>query len=105
MKTLALLEKQASVAAGTAQQTLTTPFLQGMQVVGLISVSSDFNGQAKIQVSDDNASWTDALVYPAAAGAENQSKMANVSLAGRYVRGNLTTRTAGNCSIYLLSDK
>lgn len=106
MKLLALLEKQATAAAGTAVDLLTSPALQGRNdAVARIDVSADFNGQCKVQVSSDNSNWSDALVYPAAAGAEATPKMATVDLAGRYVRGNFSTRTAGTISIYLLLDK
>lgn len=91
----ALGEGLNSVAAATAVEQDTTPAMQNHNVIVEIIPDASFAGTAKVQGSDDNSTWVDLLTVTNTAG--RKASVRN----RRYMRANVTARTAGTVSAYL----
>lgn len=95
MDLVTLGEDLAAVAVGASNEMNTTPTMEKHNVIGEIVPDAAFAGTAKIQGSDDNVTFVDLLTITDTAG-----KKAGF-LTKRYMRVNVTARTAGTCSAYL----
>ncbi len=97
MQQTVLGEGLNSVAAETAVEMTTSPFLPHRSAVAKLNVSSNFNGTVKIQGSDDGTTYTDLLTVT---GTTQPNKEAQVTLK-KYMRANVTAYTAGSANAYL----
>lgn len=99
-KTLLDAVSAASAAAGATQTLDVSPFLEGQNCRGVISLSPDAAGSVvvKIQSSPDGTTWTDVLTLT---GIGNPVLVGEVTC-DKYMRGNVTgAGTAGKVSAYL----
>lgn len=89
-------ENVSAAAAGTSQESNVSPFFQGANVKFAVEVSDDFAGTWKFEQSDDNSTWSDLWAPGAQTAAAGTPNKAKVIAMPKYVRFNLTARTAGS---------
>ena len=100
MKTQVLAQDIAAVTVGAANTEMTTPFVEGRECLVLFECNA-FVGTVKLQSSQDNVVWTDEISKVLAA-ATDMAAMEQITLQ-RYMRSNITVRTAGSVSLKLIA--
>ena len=90
----------AAVASGTSVEQTSTPYLSGTTVVSVIQPAG-LTGTCAIQGSDDNSTWADLHSSGAlTTGSEVQFKEIVLK---KYMRSNVTVRSAGSVSMYVMN--
>lgn len=90
----------ATVATGTAVEQSTSPYLPGTTVVTVIKPAG-LTGTCAIQGSDDNSTWAD-LHSSGAITTNNEVQFKEVVLK-KYIRSNVTVRSAGSVSMFIMN--
>ena len=102
MKITTLATALAATGAQTAQTMDTTPFIDDVSVVAVISGSQDFVGTIKIEGSDDGGTtYSDILSVTGAADFAN-AQFTEIQLKAT-MRANMTAFTAGTATVQLLA--
>jgi len=86
----------ATATTGTVQVNVKSPFFNGTEVLVVVDLDA-FVGTYKVQTSPDNSTWTDAK-SELVGTASDKSITVPIADLTKYIRLNLTVRTAGSVS-------
>ncbi len=89
-----------SVATGTAVEQSSTPYLPGTTVISVIQPAG-LTGTCAIQGSDDNSTWAD-LHTSGSLTTDSEVQFKEITLK-KYMRSNVTVRSAGSVSMYIMN--
>jgi hypothetical protein len=99
MNLTTLLDDVSAAGAGTAVTCQTSPELQEAEAIGIIE-SASLVGTVKIQTSDDNSTWSDAITFTNTDGYDTVHTQFTMK---KYVRGNVSAYTSGNVTVKMLA--